>query len=117
MYRRQDVLGFLGEQFPEHAQTARSIYDFKRSETWRQRILALLDQPDDRRIRQLRDLTEGVLAFWHAAMAALDRAILRGTSVLPVATGAWQAENQALYGGYFEGYLSRLGGNAADQQM
>jgi hypothetical protein len=104
LYRREDVLRFVGDTFPDHIRVAQHIYEMKCSEVWKRRILALNNHQDPELLGQLQQATEDLLAFWHAVMYAADLSVLHGESTILHAIGDWRSENHRLYRQFFEEY-------------
>ena len=97
VYRREDVLGFIEERFPQHLETARELYRYKANLEGRQSLGAILGASASTRSQTLLPITEAVLSFWHAAMAQVDRCILLDQSKIGFGTPQWRESNHATY--------------------
>ena len=107
LFRREDVLDFIRESFPDHMGTTQDLYAYKRSEEQRKRILTLRTAHDQQLLAGLVRLTEGVLSFWHAAMGEVDRCILQGESKIGFAEPDWREANHAAYRHLFNEHARR----------
>lgn len=106
--RRQEVLSFVGQQFPQHLPVAERVYRYKATNEGRNELRELLASGPEVRQRELRPLTEGVISFWHTAMSEVDRCILQGCSKVQFATEDWRSRNHAAYDQFFAGYLAQI---------
>lgn len=100
IFRRTEVLSFVEEAFPQHLDVARKVYGYKATPAGRQQLGDALDLPPDARSRALRPITEGVLSFWHAAMAEVDTTLLRGLSKISYTGPDWRERNGVAYGDF-----------------
>ena len=109
-FRRKEVLAFIEQQFPKHLFVAEEIYRYKASEDGRKELRELLDSGSDICDRELRPKTKRVLAFWTVVMAAVDRCLLEGCSLIPFAGEDWLESNHTAYKRFYQGYIEKCHG-------
>lgn len=102
IFRRTDVLSFIEEAFPQNLDWARQVYEYKATPAGRRQLGGILNSPPETRSLALRPITDGVLAFWHAAMAEVDSTIVRGQSRISYAGPEWREQNDRAYGRFLK---------------